>query len=98
MSSATSRQAAGAPADTIDTSVEWAIEFLKGRSSASKPHEMRRNLRQQRSEMQDTLKKLSKILQKEVLKQFEDSLEKTLKAYEQKADKFSADKAKQIKG
>ena len=40
-------EAAGAPADTIDTSVEWAIEFLKGRSSTSKPHEMRRNLRQQ---------------------------------------------------
>ena len=35
---------AGAPAETIAPSVEWASEFLKGRPPSAKPHEPKRIL------------------------------------------------------
>ena len=40
--SARAADAAGAPADTIESSVQWAAEFLKDRPATAKPHEMDR--------------------------------------------------------
>ena len=57
--------------------IEKSVKVVKTLSEKCK-----RDLRGQRSSMQDQNKKLSKILQKEVFKQYEDSLEKILKKFE----------------
>ena len=58
--------------------------------------EYKRNVRQARQEMQDTLKKLQKILPKDMLKIFEDSLEKMVKQCEKDVEESLKVKTKEI--
>ena len=46
--------------------------------------------------MQDTLKKLQKILPKDLMKQFDDQLEKEMKATEKKCEEALKSKVKEI--
>ena len=50
----------------------------------------KKDIRQARTGMQDTIKKLAKILPKDNLKKFEDSLEKEVKIAEKEVDTIAA--------
>ena len=54
------------------------------------------NIRQVRHDLQDTLKKLQKILPKDLMKQFDDQLEKEMKATEKKCEEALKSKVKEI--
>ena len=68
-----------------------ALKQIKAFSDQTK-----KDFRQARHELQDTLKKLQKILPKDIMKQFEESLEKEVKKAEKEAETIAGHKQKDI--